>query len=97
MGMQDEPRVDFDESGDECIISETGSTCLNADVAAPIRVDNIDVGHRGPAGRRPAPVNFDKLSIADFKKPWGTDSAPDFAPAAPPAPVPRTSTVALAM
>jgi len=80
--------VDFDDSGDECVVSDEGWTCLGADVAGPIRVDGtpngLDLGRRSrsPANdeerRRRSPGmmnNFEQLSTEDFKKPFEVEGA----------------------
>ena len=57
--------VDFDDSGGECVISESGSTCMDADVAGPLRIDDIDEGRRGRLeGRRLARAHPLQLSDA---------------------------------
>jgi hypothetical protein len=73
-----EIRVDFDDSGDECVITDAGSTCLDADVAGPIRVDGLDEERRtrepvdqGHHRRSPGLMSdFSALSTDDFKKPY---------------------------
>ena len=60
--------VDFDDSGDECVVSDAGSSCLEADVSAPMPIDGLD---RHPHRRSPGlQNNFYDMSTADFKKPW---------------------------
>ena len=46
--------VDFDDSGDECVVSDAGSSCLEADVSAPMPIDGLD---RHPHRRSPGLQN----------------------------------------
>merc|ERR1712224_723340 len=68
-------------------MGEAGSTCMDADVVGPIRIGNLDEERRWRSPltpRKPAPVDFDKLSNEDFRRTWhGSDSTPE--PEAPPA------------
>ena len=94
LANEGDARVDFDfESGDECVISEAGTTCLEADVAGPLRIDDIDGERRGRSShneqsRRRAPVDFDKLSNEDFKKAWGSETWGSDSAQVPPAEAP---------
>ena len=71
-----EPWVDFDESGDECVISNEGRSCFEFEVSDPIPIDGIDEERR-----RKSPGlqnNFYDISTSDFRKPWtGSASSSD--------------------
>jgi hypothetical protein len=75
--------VDFDaDSGDECVISDAGSTCMDADVAGPVRFDGLDTERRSrnegqSSGRRSPGLarDFFALSNEEFRMPYG--SVPD--------------------
>ena len=67
-GESGDHSVDFDDSGDECVVSDAGSTCLDADVSSPMPIDGLD---RAPPRSSPGiQNNFYDMSTADFKKPW---------------------------
>jgi hypothetical protein len=84
-------RIDIDgDSGDECVITDAGSTCLSADVAGPIRVDDLNAGHRTrvpPANeetRRRSPglvTDFSAFSNADFRQPYMPPAEAEAVPA----------------
>ena len=71
-----EAYVDFSED-DECVISESGSTCMSADVAGPIRIDDLDTDLRqrpteGGQRKPPAgmvPFSFQSPTAADVEVP----------------------------
>lgn len=67
-GDSDEPRVDFDESGEQCVVSEAGSSCIEVDISEAIPLDGVDEERR----RRSPGLwnNFYDMSTADFKKPF---------------------------
>jgi hypothetical protein len=79
LGNGDEAWVDITEDGEECVLSDAGATCLEADVAGPIRFDELDLDRRarGPATederRRRSPGmihDFGVSSTEDFKRPY---------------------------
>jgi len=79
-----EIRIDIDDMGDECVITDAGSTCLDADVAGPIRIDGLDEERRSPLTPRRSPglvSDFSAFSTDDFKMPY-------VPPSERPAPVP---------
>jgi hypothetical protein len=82
--------VDFDDTNEECVITEAGSTCFSvaSDVTDPIRVDGLDsaLRTRSLSNQRRSPGlhnDFSASSTSDFKKPYGT-SDPTPAPQAQP-------------
>jgi hypothetical protein len=80
-GKPGEHWVDFDaESGDECLVSEAGSSCfsMEADVAGPIRMDGQteQLRSRWPPLASPGPHrNFQDLSNENFRRPYNVQEA----------------------
>lgn len=66
-----ESYVNFDDSGDECLISDHGSTCMDADVASPIRIGALDEGRRS---RSPptemVPFSFESPTAKQTEQPF---------------------------
>lgn len=78
--------VEFDESGDECVVSNAGSSCMEADVAGPVRIDQIDDQRRSrfpQDGARRSPGFQGLSSTNDFKKPFDGSARGNPAPQEP--------------
>lgn len=84
LSKRPESWVDFDESGDECVITNVGSSCLEAEISDPAPIDGADeeVRRRSPGQYR----NFQDISTDAFKRPFQAPS-PQPPPAAAPAPM----------
>jgi hypothetical protein len=87
-GENSDDWVDFDDTNEECILTEAGSTCFSveADVTNPIRVDGLDsaLRTRSLQNQRRSPGlhnDFSDFSTSDFKKPYGTSDPTPAAPA----------------